>query len=196
MCFAQGRGPRHSPTPSGDAGCRLPHPLRAPSRTSQQLSIAAAAAAAPAGPTEKGIWYSYLIDAILLVPRTRQMYLRRLRTLMDELMATGHLEARLPAPRPSSGAWAQRPAGGHPCACLSERAGRPTAPQRIMAETYENIKAEAERDNAKWGAQGDAERGYRRGRRRRRLPLRMSLRRLLPQAASGRAAQKVDRSPG
>ena len=37
--------------------------------------------------------YNYLIDAILAVPRTREMYLRRLRTLMDTFYPTGRLEA-------------------------------------------------------------------------------------------------------
>ncbi|GAB4823908.1 hypothetical protein N2152v2_010954 [Parachlorella kessleri] len=37
--------------------------------------------------------YNYLIDAILAVPRTRQMYMRRLRTLMDQFIASGRLEA-------------------------------------------------------------------------------------------------------
>jgi len=36
--------------------------------------------------------YNYLIDAILAVPRTRQMYVRRLRSLMDQFIATGRLQ--------------------------------------------------------------------------------------------------------
>jgi hypothetical protein len=36
--------------------------------------------------------FNYLIDAILEVPRTRAMYMRRLRTLMDSFMATGKLQ--------------------------------------------------------------------------------------------------------
>jgi hypothetical protein len=36
--------------------------------------------------------YNYLIDTLLAVPRTRQMYMRRLRTLMDSFIATGRLE--------------------------------------------------------------------------------------------------------
>ena len=49
----------------------------------------------PAGPTKTGSpgTYNYLIDAVLAVPRTRQMYMRRLRTLMDTFMATGRLQA-------------------------------------------------------------------------------------------------------
>ena len=39
--------------------------------------------------------YNYLIDAILAVPRTRQMYMRRLRTLMDQFIASGRLQVRL-----------------------------------------------------------------------------------------------------
>lgn len=35
---------------------------------------------------------NYLIDAILDVPRTRQMYVRRLRTLMDAFQPTGRLQ--------------------------------------------------------------------------------------------------------
>ncbi len=35
---------------------------------------------------------NYLIDAILDVPRTRQMYMRRLRTLMDAFQPTGRLQ--------------------------------------------------------------------------------------------------------
>lgn len=47
-----------------------------------------------AGPTRTGApgTYNYLIDAILSVPRTRQMYVRRLRTLMDQFITTGHLQ--------------------------------------------------------------------------------------------------------
>jgi hypothetical protein len=46
------------------------------------------------GPTKTGApgTYNYLIDAILDVPRTRQMYMRRLRTLMDAFMLTGRLQ--------------------------------------------------------------------------------------------------------
>ena len=47
-----------------------------------------------AGPTVTGApgTYNYLIDAILSVPRTRAMYVRRLRSLMDQFFATGRLE--------------------------------------------------------------------------------------------------------
>ncbi len=47
-----------------------------------------------AGPTKTGSpgTFNYLIDAILAVPRTRQMYVRRLRTLMDAFMATGRMQ--------------------------------------------------------------------------------------------------------
>ena len=38
--------------------------------------------------------YNYLIDAILAVPRTRQMYMRRLRTLMDQFIASGRLQVK------------------------------------------------------------------------------------------------------
>lgn len=46
------------------------------------------------GPTKTGApgTYNYLIDALLSVPRTRAMYLRRVRTLMDEFVATGRLQ--------------------------------------------------------------------------------------------------------
>ncbi len=37
--------------------------------------------------------FNYLVDAILAVPATRAMYLRRLRTLMDEFIGSGRLEA-------------------------------------------------------------------------------------------------------
>ena len=37
--------------------------------------------------------YNYLIDAILSIPVTRAMYVRRLRTLMDEFLPTKKLEA-------------------------------------------------------------------------------------------------------
>ena len=46
--------------------------------------------------------YNYLIDAVLAVPRTRQMYVRRLRSLMDQLIATGRLQV---------GLWALQTAG-------------------------------------------------------------------------------------
>lgn len=36
--------------------------------------------------------YNYLIDAVLSIPTTRAMYVRRLRTLMDEFLAGGRLE--------------------------------------------------------------------------------------------------------
>lgn len=36
--------------------------------------------------------YNYLLDAILSIPTTRAMYVRRLRTLMDEFLTTGRLE--------------------------------------------------------------------------------------------------------
>jgi hypothetical protein len=36
--------------------------------------------------------YNFLIDAILSIPTTRAMYVRRLRTLMDEYLPTGKLE--------------------------------------------------------------------------------------------------------
>lgn len=42
--------------------------------------------------TGAGGTYNYLMDAILSVPRTREMYLRRLRTLMDTFYSTGRLE--------------------------------------------------------------------------------------------------------
>eukprot|EP00887_Chlorella_sp_A99_P004584 scaffold4.g4584.t1 len=47
------------------------------------------------GPTKTGAagTYNYLIDAVLAVPATRAMYLRRLRMLMDQFSATGRLEA-------------------------------------------------------------------------------------------------------
>jgi hypothetical protein len=50
----------------------------------------------PAGPTKTGApgTFNYLIDAILAVPRTRQMYMRRLRTLMDIFVASGRLQVR------------------------------------------------------------------------------------------------------
>jgi hypothetical protein len=46
------------------------------------------------GPTLTGApgTFNYLIDAILEVPRTRAMYMRRLRTLMDSFMSTGKLQ--------------------------------------------------------------------------------------------------------
>ena len=46
------------------------------------------------GPTKTGApgTFNYLIDAILEVPRTRAMFMRRLRTLMDTFIATGKLQ--------------------------------------------------------------------------------------------------------
>lgn len=51
------------------------------------------------GPTPAGApgTFNYMIDAILAVPRTREMYVRRLRTLMDEFIAGGRLEALVAA---------------------------------------------------------------------------------------------------
>ncbi|KAL4425868.1 hypothetical protein ABPG75_009884 [Micractinium tetrahymenae] len=51
------------------------------------------------GPTLTGApgTYNYLIDAILSIPRTRQMYVRRLRSLMDEFIPTGRLQALVTA---------------------------------------------------------------------------------------------------
>ncbi|KAL4425867.1 hypothetical protein ABPG75_009883 [Micractinium tetrahymenae] len=51
------------------------------------------------GPTVTGApgTYNYLIDAILSIPRTRQMYVRRLRTLMDTFVNTGRLQALVTA---------------------------------------------------------------------------------------------------
>lgn len=43
-------------------------------------------------PTGVNGTYNYLLDAILSIPTTRAMYVRRLRTLMDEFLATGRLE--------------------------------------------------------------------------------------------------------
>lgn len=72
------------------------------------------------GPTVTGAQgtYNHLIDAVLDVPRTRQMYMRRLRTLMDTFMATNRLQV---------GGWvgwgaARRAAASsamisNPCAC-------------------------------------------------------------------------------
>jgi len=46
------------------------------------------------GPTVTGApgTFNYLIDAILEVPRTRAMYVRRLRTLMDSFISTGKIQ--------------------------------------------------------------------------------------------------------
>lgn len=51
------------------------------------------------GPTPSGAQgtFNYLIDAILAVPRTRAMYMRRVRTLMDEFIASGRLEGLVTA---------------------------------------------------------------------------------------------------
>ncbi|KAL4445750.1 hypothetical protein ABPG77_008949 [Micractinium sp. CCAP 211/92] len=51
------------------------------------------------GPTTTGApgTYNYLIDAVLSIPRTRQMYLRRLRTLMDAFINTGRLQSLVTA---------------------------------------------------------------------------------------------------
>lgn len=43
-------------------------------------------------PTGVNGTYNYLLDAILSIPTTRAMYVRRLRTLMDEFLASGRLE--------------------------------------------------------------------------------------------------------
>jgi hypothetical protein len=49
------------------------------------------------GPTLTGApgTYNYLIDAIMNIPRTRAMYVRRLRTLMDQFITTGRLQAAI-----------------------------------------------------------------------------------------------------
>lgn len=46
------------------------------------------------GPTVTGApgTYNYLVDAIMNIPRTRAMYVRRLRTLMDQFITTGRLQ--------------------------------------------------------------------------------------------------------
>jgi hypothetical protein len=46
------------------------------------------------GPTATGApgTYNYMVDAILAVPRTRAMYARRVRTLMDAFIPTGRLQ--------------------------------------------------------------------------------------------------------
>lgn len=45
-------------------------------------------------PQGADITFNYLIDAILVVPRTKEMYMRRLRTLMDQF-TNGRLEVKL-----------------------------------------------------------------------------------------------------
>jgi hypothetical protein len=40
--------------------------------------------------------FNYLVDAILAVPRTKEMYMRRLRTLMDQFIASGRLQVIYP----------------------------------------------------------------------------------------------------
>jgi hypothetical protein len=75
--------------------------LAAP-RAGRALAQAAASAGAGAdedltrrGASTRGApgTFNYLVDAVLAVPATRAMYLRRLRTLMDEFIASGRLEA-------------------------------------------------------------------------------------------------------
>lgn len=46
------------------------------------------------GPTPTGApgTFNYLVDAILAVPRTRAMYMRRVRSLMDQFVASGRLQ--------------------------------------------------------------------------------------------------------
>ncbi|KAL0031002.1 hypothetical protein WJX79_008100 [Trebouxia sp. C0005] len=75
------------------------------------------------GPTPTGpeSTFNYLIDALLAVPDLRSMYLRRLRSIMDEY-TNGKLAG-------------------------------------LITTLYNNIKTEAEKDNAKWGI-NDITRGY------------------------------------
>ena len=51
------------------------------------------------GPTPTGApgTFNYLINAILAVPRTRAMYMRRVRTLADAFIASGRLQALVTA---------------------------------------------------------------------------------------------------
>lgn len=111
---------------------------------------------------------NYLIDAILDVPRTRQMYMRRLRTLMDAFQATGRLQV--------SG-WCccgcSVLCGAEPCrgrcsvaepACVGAHLPRrlatlhlpPLPLQQIITDMYNTIRDEAKRDAAKWQNPGGA----------------------------------------
>ncbi|KAK2079242.1 hypothetical protein QBZ16_002933 [Prototheca wickerhamii] len=65
---------------------------------------------------------NWMLDAVLSSPRARSMYVRRLRTLMDEF-TNGRLET-------------------------------------LVTDMYNEVKAEAERDNAKWGNTGTPEKGH------------------------------------
>lgn len=76
-------------------------------------------APSPTGPAGT---YNHLTDAILDVPRAREMYLRRLRTLMDTFL--------------------------------------PAKLQGAVSRMFAEIRADADADNARWGA-GDIARGYR-----------------------------------
>lgn len=122
---------------------------------------------------------SYLIDAILEVPRTRQMYVRRLRTLMDEFITSGRLQAsqrllpacirgrlgrggvgvraiewRLWRGRPRL-APASQPNLGSPrpprSASLSPLLPPlPPSPQALVTAMHTEIREEAKRDAAAW----------------------------------------------
>lgn len=92
---------------------------------------------------------NWMLDAVLSSPRTRSMYVRRLRTLMDSF-TNGRLEVRGVAVMLAFCLDIYDPSGILCCLLLQE----------LVTEFYNQVKAEAERDNAKWGNPGTPERGY------------------------------------
>lgn len=111
---------------------------------------------------------NYLIDAILDVPRTRQMYMRRLRTLMDAFQATGRLQVSgwcccgcaVPCgAEPCGGRCSIAESacvGAHPPTRLATLHLPPLPLQQIITDMYNTIRDEAKRDAAKWQNPGGA----------------------------------------